>query len=146
MNRKDRNQIGQALVELALALPILLMIVVVTLDVGRAYFTYVGIVAAAEQGAVVAGDYNRDGSAIWSAVKGEPSGSGTSIALADGDIAVTCPSGSPLNPSIPESCRVRGRPVTVTVRRGFQLATPFAQHVLGASTIQLQATASQVVR
>lgn len=146
MRRSDDKQTGQALVELALALPILLMLVIVTLDLGRAYFTYVGIVGAAEQGAVVAGDLGRDGTAIWTAVKGESSGAGTSIAIADGDIAVSCPTSTPLNPSIPESCRVRGQPVTVTVRRGFQLATPFAQQLLGGNTIQLQASASQVVR
>jgi hypothetical protein len=50
----DSAQDGQSLVEFALALPVLLILLLGALDVGRMYFTYLAIQNAAGEGALYA--------------------------------------------------------------------------------------------
>jgi hypothetical protein len=133
---------GQALVELSLILPVLLIILVCCLDLGRAYFAYVGILAAAEQGARAASDLRFDGTAINNAVKLE---SGGSLAISDADITVSCPLDPPAIPTAPESCRQRGRAVTVSVRRTFTAVNPLLRPIAGTNSIPLHVSASVVV-
>lgn len=56
MTREDS---GQAVVELALTLSILLMILLGALDLGRAFFSYITIINAAREGARVGAVYQR---------------------------------------------------------------------------------------
>jgi Flp pilus assembly protein TadG len=49
---------GQALVEFALVLSVVVMVLLLAIDLGRAYFTYVGVRNAAREAAVYGG-YNR---------------------------------------------------------------------------------------
>jgi len=139
---RNLRQRGQALVELALILPVVAMLVVAATDLGRAYYAYVGIVGAAEQGARVAADLRNDDTAINTAVKNEPDGN---LTIADGDILVSCPGGLSPVYGIPASCRQRGMPVQVAVRYNFRLVTPFVARLLGNDTIVLQGSAARVV-
>lgn len=139
--RRGSGERGQALVEMAIISLVLLTVVVLAIDVGRVYFAYTGIRGAAERGVLVASDYLKDGTAINTAVKNEPGGF---LTLEDSKIFVDCPGLPPANPSIPESCRVRGLPVRVTVQTTFVPVTPFAQSVLG-TTLTIQAAAEAVV-
>jgi Flp pilus assembly protein TadG len=46
-----RDERGTSLVEAALVIPVLLIILVLALDLGRAYFTYIAVIDAAREGA-----------------------------------------------------------------------------------------------
>jgi Flp pilus assembly protein TadG len=70
-----RDQSGQAVVELAITLTLLLFILFGTLDLGRAFFGYISIVNAAREGARV-GSVLRDAGRIVPAAKSELTGSG----------------------------------------------------------------------
>jgi hypothetical protein len=48
---RARKQRGQAIVELAIAMPVLLWLTLGTLDFGRVFFTYIGLTNAAREGA-----------------------------------------------------------------------------------------------
>ena len=55
-----RNQEGQSMVEMALTMPILILIVAGILDLGRAYFTFVALSDAAAEGAAYAAIHPTD--------------------------------------------------------------------------------------
>jgi len=57
--RRARSSRGQALVEFALVLSVVVMVLLLAIDLGRAYFTYVGVRNAAREAAVFGG-YNRN--------------------------------------------------------------------------------------
>ncbi|MBI5955396.1 MAG: pilus assembly protein [Chloroflexi bacterium] len=49
--RKQSLQRGQSLVELALALPILMLVLLIVVDFGRAFYAYVTVTNASREGA-----------------------------------------------------------------------------------------------
>lgn len=121
----DRKQLGQGMVELALLLPLLLTILFSTLDLGRAFYTYISLTNAAREAARYAA-VNDSGASI-SRVQGEftPPG-GTDISgCASGSLTYT-PSGGG-----------RGNPYTVDVSCQFTLVTPFMSDILGATGNQI---------
>jgi len=101
---------GQELVELALLLPVLLLIVFGVLDLGRLFHVYITITNSSREGARFGSFDPSDVAGIRGAAKAEASGSG--IALSDSMIAASCPSG----------CG-SGLPVRVTIDYPFQLVT-----------------------
>ncbi|MHB1413911.1 MAG: TadE/TadG family type IV pilus assembly protein [Chloroflexota bacterium] len=115
--------------ELSLVLPILAMVLLVSLDLGRAYFAYVGVLAAAENGVRVAADPGKSEAEIKAAVVGEPDGS---LAISTGDVTVSSP-------------RSPGGEVTVTVQYPFMAVTPFVGNLLGSATIDIEVSAKGVV-
>jgi len=52
--RSRRKGAGQSVVEFALILPILMTLLLVTIDMGRLFYTYVGVVNASREGAAFA--------------------------------------------------------------------------------------------
>ena len=79
---------GQSLVELALLLPVLLILVLGTIDFGRVFFAYISVTNAARNGA----DYAAEGQAATADLDGI-----RTTALADtGDL----PNTSPTNPGV----------------------------------------------
>src|SRR6266571_8289178 len=68
LKRPRRGQRGQAMVEFALGLPLLLMVVFAIVDFGRAYSVYVTITNAAREGARYGVTDPTDTSGITSAV------------------------------------------------------------------------------
>jgi len=52
--RSRRRERGQSLVEFALILPILMALLLLTIDVGRLFYAYVGVVNASREGAAYA--------------------------------------------------------------------------------------------
>lgn len=128
------------MVELAIVLPVLVAAVLLALDLGRVYFSYVGIRAAAERGAIAASDLSKDHTAINDAVKSEP---GLTMAIKDADIAVSCPEGS-TSGTPGAACRRHGYPVKVEVRAIFTPLIPYAD-LLWRSDIVIKASASAVV-
>ncbi len=89
---------GQSLTEMALLLPVLVMLVIGAIDLGRAYFAYVGITNAAREGARAGMDnptptYFGDCATVRTiryAVCQELNGSGIVIANPGTDITIEC--------------------------------------------------------
>jgi Flp pilus assembly protein TadG len=117
-------EIGQATVELAVTLTLLLLVLVGALDLGRAFFSYVSIVNAAREGARYGAEMRAPG-AIAPAVQREVSGNGLDPAL----LSVTYSWGG------------QGRPVRVTVVYPFRPITtgilPFGQITLSSSATMM---------
>ena len=109
-----RDRGGQAVVELALSLPLLVALLVVSIDLGRAFFYNVIVVDAAEQGARQGSKTPTQDSRIAAAA----TQSGPAGVLSATDVAV---SGS----------RTSGEAITVTVRYDFAPVTPYLGAILG---------------
>jgi len=57
---REKNEKGQSLVEVALAMPLLIIIMMGILDLGRAYLTYIALSDAAAEGAAYAAIHPSD--------------------------------------------------------------------------------------
>lgn len=99
---------GQELVELAVLLPVLLVIAAGVLDLGRLFHAYVTITNSAREGARFGSFDPTDVPGIVAAVKAEAAGSG--IEVTDSMTVVSCP----------EGCG-SGLPVRVTIYYPFEL-------------------------
>ena len=144
-----RHSRGQALVELALITPVLLLLVVAALDLGRLFYARITIENAAREGALVAAVLADDPNAfqagspcnlvtnkVMCRVVNEASGGFVSISHAD--VARAC------NPS---SCaQGLGNTVTVTVTGHFRLITPILSSFTGGQDISLDADSVAQIR
>ena len=125
MKRQARAR-GQSAVELAVCLPLLLLMVVGLLDLGRAFNAYIVITNAAREGAYYGSLYPSPHSDVQQWAVNEAQGSG--INLTTGDVTV-------------ESTDQTGTPMKVSIDHDFALLTP----VLG-QTVPLHSSAEMMVR
>ncbi len=156
MNSKRRKERGQSLVEVALTLPILLLILSGLLDIGRVYYIYIALEEAAQEAATFLAQNP------WCQ---EP----TDIPPADADLPDCAnPNNAEyrvLNASNQEIELSRLQPieytypldgdgdpiigigatVTVTIRYDFPLVTPIIRNAFGQDGITLTATASHLI-
>jgi Flp pilus assembly protein TadG len=123
---------GQDLVELALLLPLLMILTLGVLDLGRALGTYVALKNASREGARYVSLYSSQAtvSSIQDRVIAEASASGFG-GLARSDVVVE-----------PSSDWYDGRPVRVRINYDFQLITAL---IVGDRTVPLQASTEMVV-
>jgi Flp pilus assembly protein TadG len=119
-----RGERGQDLIELALVLPVLLIILVGVVDLGRAFQTYLVLTNAAREGARQGTLNAFDVSAIQDTALHETRNAG----LADSAVTVSV---------VPASS---GQPVRVSVQYDF----PLLSGVLPASTVPLSCTVEMV--
>lgn len=126
---KRKRQRGQSLVEVALAMPLLLLIMAGLLDLGRAYFTFVSISDAAEEGAAYAAFYPDDHSLIRERAAQASSG------LIDLDTSMVSVAGGTTS----------GSPITVTVTFDLELLTPIFREFVDDNTLTMRATAVQAI-
>jgi len=129
--RVPSSQRGQALVELALLLPVLIMLAMGTLDVGRVFQGYLDLANAAREGAAYASLNPTDAtltSDVTNIMTTESNG------LVPGAISVTV-SFSPNNSA--------GSQVTVSATTSYPLLTTA---ILGWSSIDLKASAGMMVQ
>lgn len=110
-----KNKQGQALVELALVLPILLMLLMGMIQFGRIFHAYLLITNAAREGART-GIVGLDDTAIRTKVKDVSA----SLTLTDSQITI-----EPV-----QSSRVRGVPLTVQVNYSVDLIVPLLDTVM----------------
>jgi Flp pilus assembly protein TadG len=110
------SQLGQSLVEFALILPILLIVFLGVLDLGRSFYTYIALTNAARE------------AARYTAVNNIPASSakvtqelGAVSGCVGGTVTFNGAGGG------------RGNPYTVTVTCQFQLITPFMSRIVGAT-------------
>ena len=132
---------GQSLVELALVLPLLALILLGILDLGRVFHAYITITNAAREGAFYASvcipeaDPVRgcpNNSPIQSWVVAEAAGSGITISAAD--VLVERPSSAP------------GQPVTVKVSVPFSALSTMIGSFWGGGALTLRSEAAVVIR
>jgi Flp pilus assembly protein TadG len=133
---------GQALVELALILPVFLLLFAAALDLGRLYYSQITINNAAKEGALEASrnptsfDSTKPCDATTNRVVclviNEAKGS--FYAIAPGDISLTC------SPGPCSATPVVGDTVSVSVRGTFTLVTPLLASFLGGQTVGISAT------
>lgn len=135
MNRRVRcdarlgrpHESGQAIVEAALLLPILLLFLLGTVDLGRAFTIYVSVANAAREGARYCALHPGDTAGTRARMAGELGG----FVVAD-TASVTCPPG------------LRGKPVTVRLAATFTPITPLVSSLTGGP-VRIEAPATMVV-
>jgi Flp pilus assembly protein TadG len=120
---------GQSLVEFTLVLPIILLIMVGVVDLGRAYFAYMTVVNVAQEGARYGAANPTAGATIDSHAQNEAQGSGVNPA----QLVVTH--------SFPNGCAA-GKTIKVDVTYNFQF---FTAYIFGVSTIPLRASDQMMV-
>lgn len=81
----ESREHGQSLVEFGLALPVLILVLVAVVDLGRAFYTYVAITNAAREGARYGASFPFDTSGIRNRVRKEVEN--TNLAIPDAQIA-----------------------------------------------------------
>jgi Flp pilus assembly protein TadG len=128
---------GQALVELALILPVLILLVMGTIDFGRALDTYIAMVGAAGEGARTGADPNATYDQIKNAVISEastdlPGLTAADITICDIDSAGNqrCSSSMPARTGIQPGGVMS---VKVTVKYRFRPVTPFINRLFGGT-------------
>jgi len=126
--RKPREEQGQSLVEMAIALVILLLLVGGIVDLGRAFFTFMALRDAVQEGAL----YGSVNPTLTTEIKNHVLNSSDMIPdlVGSDDITVTV---------IGTACTGNGIRVTATYN-DFPLTMPFIGTVLGSQTIQISAT------
>jgi Flp pilus assembly protein TadG len=137
-----RSSRGQSLVEFAITLPILLLIMVGILDLGRVYFAYISLTNAAREGArygaahpTQVGDCSTPNTIKYHACQEVD---GNIVKPIDLTINVTC------NPCTPGPSDTPGinNPIVVNVTYSFPLITTY---IFGGGTILLQTSAQMVI-
>jgi Flp pilus assembly protein TadG len=135
--RREQSR-GQALVELALIVPILALLFLATIDLGRFFYSQITVTNSAREGAISAAEdptsYQsgacNSGSRVVCAATNEARGSFVTVAPAD--VRLTC---------TPSCSKAYGNEATVTVTGHFSLLTPLMAGFTGGSNITIAATA-----
>lgn len=129
--KKEQPKLGQSLIEVALALPILVMLLLGLLDFGRAFFTLVALHDAADEGASYASIRPNDLAGIQQRAA---EASTSLIPVHMSDVSVVYPSSVTI-----------GAPVTVTVDYFFTLYTPFVQSFFEDGELVLHGSATHAI-
>jgi Flp pilus assembly protein TadG len=127
--RKGKEK-GQSLVEVALALPVLLLILAGALDLGRLYYVTVAITDAAGEGAAYAAINPNNTDEIISRAQAASSGM---VQIETGDVTIDCP------------VVAAGKPVTVTVGYDFTVATPLVNMIVPDGVLKLRGVAAESI-
>lgn len=139
--QRRRRTRGQSLVELALILPVLMLLVAATIDLGRIFYSQITITNAAREGAMEASRNptsfqanaacNTATNRIMCRVINESKGSFVTVVPAD--VSVSCS---------PACATGMGNMATVRVAGRFTLLTPLLSVFMGGTTVNMAATAS----
>lgn len=123
---------GQGLVEFALTLPILILILLGVLDLGRVYFATMTVTNAAREGARYGAANPCSSSCTAITTRAQNEAYGSIINPAQLNVAT---------PTFPQGCAI-GNPIQVTVTYNFQLVTTY---LFGGGTIPLATSAQMPV-
>ena len=107
-NKKHNSLRAQALVEFALLLPILLVLILGAMDLGRVFYVKTVLTNAAREGANYLSRNHGDYANAWNAISTEGDSSGVTIAYDEVDWAGT-------------DCCAVGSPVTITIDKDVDL-------------------------
>lgn len=128
---RAKGRRGQSLVEAALALPILVMLMLGLLDLGRAYYAVVSLKDAADEGATYASIHPADVTGIR---RRAADASRQLVEIDPNDVSVTYP------PSLQP-----GSPITVTTAYRLELFTPFVEGLVGDEWLTLEGRATHAI-
>lgn len=148
--RRTRRRSGQALTEFALVLPVMIILLLIAVDFGRLFFSYVEINNASREAASFAG------ANFWSGTP--PSDSAITAVAAqetnvqgqggEGALTVTVVCFNPASPSISIDCVTLGpggagigNQVRVTATESFGFLTPLISDFFGGFSLSASSTA-----
>jgi Flp pilus assembly protein TadG len=138
---------GQALVEMALVTPVLLLLLAGAIDLGRAWYSQITIVNAAREGALEAahnpdlyqaGQPCSDANMVVCRAMREAEGSFVTVEAAD--VSMTC------NAACVEGTSAAPNTASVRVEGEFSLLTPILTWVFGGQTVTIDAVATATIR
>jgi Flp pilus assembly protein TadG len=141
---------GQAMVEFALVAPLMALFIVIAIDFGRAFFSYVQITNGAREALVLASDdiagptnltAMRD-RVLLEANEQDHAGEDSSIQVTT--VACHDPAGTEIDCAGATQGPGAGNTVTIIVTRDFSLITPLASSILG-DAFQMSTTATSPV-
>lgn len=130
---------GQSLTELAISFVVLVLLLAVTVDAGRLFFSYLAVREAAQEGAVygslVAADPNFT-NLVTARVR---SSSNAPVDLADTTMVSVTPA------IIGTACADGNNQVQVTVTYTFELTMPFVSSIIGTNQFPLGLSATSTI-
>ena len=135
---KLRNERGQSLVELAVSLLILLYLLSGAVEFGIAFFQYVQLRDAAQEGALYGSMNPSDLSGIEARVRAA-STSPINLSVDDVDTGVT------VDISFPDGDDCEGNGITVLVTHNHRIFMPFMPQLLSRTNIPLAATVTDTI-
>lgn len=127
---------GQSLMELAVSFTVLVLLLAVVVDAGRAFFSYLAVREAAEEGAVYGSLNPTDDAGIIDRVR---TSSNAPVNLAD----TTTVTVTPL--VVGTACADGTNQVQVTVSYMFTLTMPFLSTIIGTNQFPLALTANSTI-
>ena len=128
---REKAERGQSLLELAILLPVLLLVLLGILDVGRLYMTLVAITDAAAEGASYAASHPTE------TVEIQQRAAESSTALTTIDpLMVDVYYENPLS---------SGQPITVTVNYDYDLLTPVLSAIVPSGTLRVRGIDTRVI-
>jgi hypothetical protein len=143
----SRTSRGQSLVEFALVLPVLLLLLVITVDFGRAYLGWVTLNNVVREAA----NFAAENPTAWSSANSTNPGplrAYTDLITNDAagiDCALPTPLPAPVFPKGADGVNAIGTPATVTITCRFSPITPIISSVLGNS-VPITASAAFPIR
>jgi Flp pilus assembly protein TadG len=126
----NERRTGQSIIELALMLPVLLLLVVGVIDLGRVFFSYQAVVNAAREGARYAAMNPTDTAGITRHAAQEANGTGLVLVVATPECFG------------PGGACASSYAVRVTVTFDFRLLT---MQIFGSGTIRLTSSSQMVI-
>jgi Flp pilus assembly protein TadG len=129
VNRTHREK-GQSLTEVALTLPVLLLILAGILDLGRLYYVFVTVSDAAAEGAAYAAINPDDSGEI---VDRTQAATGGLVQIDENMVLIDCPT------------IAAGAPVTVTVAYTFTIETPIINAMVPEGAMTLRAVSTEAI-
>jgi Flp pilus assembly protein TadG len=130
--RKEQKEKGQSLLELALILPLLIIILAGVLDLGRLYYAYVAVTDAAAEGASYAAIHPEQSDRDEVLQRAQEASRGL-VQIDSSMVAVDCPTVA------------SGAPITVTVSYSFTVATPLINVIVPDGVLRLRAVANEAI-
>jgi hypothetical protein len=132
---RDAPRRGQSLVEFALVLPVLVILLLGLLDLGRLFYAYVGVTGAAGEGAAhgarIARDPDMDHGQLLIEVEARTiEASDGLVQIEEGTVEVA-----------PDEITESSDSITVTLTYDFELITPLVRRIVSGGVLSLRAVA-----
>ena len=133
VSKRRAHSRGQSLVELTLILPVMLLLLIGALDLGRVFYSTITIDNAAKEAALRASSGASDGAAA-----GANEARGGFVTVAAGNVTITY--SDPINKC--SDTATFGATTTATVTAQFKSITPFVGALLGGQTATLRSAST----
>ncbi|MEJ2352365.1 MAG: TadE/TadG family type IV pilus assembly protein [Anaerolineales bacterium] len=136
-----KKESGQSLVELAMSLTLLFIILAGIVDIGRAFFTYIMLRDAAQEGALYGSFEEIKCQNVQARI--ETTSDGVKNLISSGAVNVSCVAKAPL--CVDKESNLSGS-VTVTVTYAdFPITMPFIGALIGGQTVDISASSTDTI-